>query len=117
MLRRSLGFVALPALAALAACARPTPIVGHAPPLALGAATESPPVPVVPPPIVTRLAASRTGSGVLLPDLNDRRVAYVSDEDAQLVRVIDLASEKELSRFAPGGAPGQLAMLKDGRLA
>lgn len=78
----------------------------------------------MPAPIVKRLGASagstavsaRQGSGVLLADLDGRRVAYIADEDESLVRVIDVDDERELSSFNPGGAPSTLAMLPDGRL-
>ncbi len=70
----------------------------------------------MPAPVVRRLDASRQGSGVVLADLDGRRVAYVADEDESLVRVIDVESERELSSFAPGGVPATMVMLPDGRL-
>ena len=68
------------------------------------------------PPAIRRLDASREGSGVLLADLDGRRVAYVADEDESLVRVIDVDDEREVSTFAPGGVPSTMVMLPDGRL-
>jgi mono/diheme cytochrome c family protein len=73
-------------------------------------------MPVTPAPVVQRLDTSRQGSGLLLADLDGRRVAYVADEDESLVRVIDVDDERELSTFAPGGAPSSMVMLPDGRL-
>jgi mono/diheme cytochrome c family protein len=72
--------------------------------------------PAAPAPVVGRLDASRQGSGVVLADLDGRRVAYVADEDESLVRVIDVEEQREISTFAPGGAPSTMVMLPDGRL-
>jgi mono/diheme cytochrome c family protein len=69
-----------------------------------------------PRPIIGRLGAAREGSGVLLADLDGRRVAYVADEDDAAVRVIDLEDDREISSMQPGGVPAQMVMLADGRL-
>lgn len=69
------------------------------------------------PPVIKRLEkAARQGSGVLLADLDGRRVAYIADEDEAAIHVVDVEDERELSTFKPGGSPSQLVMLKDGRL-
>ncbi len=83
-----------------------------------GTATAAavPPIEAPAPPVVRRLDASRQGSGVLLADLDGRRVAYVADEDDALVRVLDVEAEREISSFAPGGSPSAMVMLSDGRL-
>ncbi|MBX3234002.1 MAG: c-type cytochrome [Labilithrix sp.] len=108
------------ATAALVACARPAPVARFGAPRPaprfLAAPEAPPPLPPVPAPIVGRLGNARSGSGVLLADLDGRRVAYVADEDASLVRVVDVDDGRELSHVAPGGAPAQLVMLADGRL-
>lgn len=74
----------------------------------------APPPPL--PPRVERAASAQSGSGVLLARLDGRRIAYVADEDASRIRVVDLEAERELSSFAPGGAPAQMVMLPDGRV-
>jgi mono/diheme cytochrome c family protein len=105
-------------VAGVAACAHPTArTTGQAPrpASALPSAVESPP-PLPPLPKIERLATGKTGSGVLLANLDGKRVAYVADEDAALIRVVDVEAERELSTFAPGGAPSQIVMLADGRL-
>ena len=106
-------------VAGVAACARPAQVGVRAsaprPASALPAASEKAP-PLPPAPKVERLAAGKTGSGLLLANIDGRRVAYVADEDAALIRVVDIEAERELSTFAPGGAPAQLVMLADGRL-
>jgi mono/diheme cytochrome c family protein len=68
------------------------------------------------PPTVGRLAASRQGSGILLADLDGRRVAYIADEDESSIHVIDIEAERQLSTFGLGGKPGSMVMLADGRL-
>ncbi|MBX3204998.1 MAG: c-type cytochrome [Labilithrix sp.] len=116
--------IAALSVASLAACVRGTPddarrsaSTPSGPRASAGADAPTAAVPPsAPPPAVRRLDASRQGSGVLLADLDGRRVAYVADEDGSLVRVIDVEAERELSSFAPGGAPSTMVMLPDGRL-
>ncbi|MCW5833276.1 MAG: c-type cytochrome [Labilithrix sp.] len=80
-------------------------------------AEDGPVPPSAPPPEVRRLAADpRQGSAIVLADLDGRRIAYVADEAEARVRVIDVDAERELSAFAPGGAPSTMLMLPDGRL-
>ncbi|MDF2693025.1 MAG: Surface antigen protein [Labilithrix sp.] len=107
--------VAAACAASLASCTHTSP--GPNPTVAAqGAAAQAMQPPVAPPPVIGRLDASRQGSGVLLADLDGRRVAYVADEDESRVRVIDVDAERELSSFAPGGVPAAMVMLPDGRL-
>jgi len=112
--------VALLSAIQLASCTHPTANTAHGVAPASrdeGRSANGGPLPATAaPPVVGRLAASRQGSGVLLADLDGRRVAYVADEDEALVRVIDVEDERELSTFAPGGAPSSMVMLPDGRL-
>ena len=120
-LSRSHTLVALLCASAVASCttAGPHPAPNAAPGHAAAASTAgsaSSPSPSVPAPVVRRLEPSRQGSGVVLADLDGRRVAYVADEDDSVVRVIDLEDERELSSFAPGGVPSSIVMLPDGRL-
>lgn len=117
MLRRYGTFVVF---VGVAACVRPETRAASSAPAprpasAIPVASEPPPPPP-PAPKIERLASAKTGSGVLLANLDGKRVAYVADEDAALIRVVDLDAERELSTFAPGGAPAQMVMLSDGRL-
>ena len=109
-------------MAGVAACARPDARVvektaGLTPrPASVVPSAAEPPPPLPPAAKVERLPSATTGSGVLLANVDGRRVAYIADEDASLIRVVDVEAERELSTFAPGGAPAQLVMLADGRL-
>lgn len=115
--RYGLGIIVV---AGVAACAQPSSrglkAASSARPASGFSSGDSAPPPAPPSAKVERLAAGKTGSGVLLANLDGRRVAYVADEDAALIRVVDVEAEKELSSFAPGGAPAQMVMLADGRL-
>lgn len=113
------ALIALVGAGAIASCTHPSPNGARgasAAPAGDARAATAAAAPAVPLPEVRRLGASREGSGVLLADLDGRRVAYVADEDDSLVRVIDVDAERELSSFAPGGAPSAMVMLPDGRL-
>lgn len=117
------SLVAAMCAASLASCMRGAPdgpprsASPDAPAPAPGDAASVPLPSRAPPPDVRRLAADpRQGSAIALADLDGRRVAYVADEDESRVRVIDVEAERELSSFAPGGAPAALLMLPDGRL-
>ncbi|MGH7281355.1 MAG: c-type cytochrome [Polyangiaceae bacterium] len=59
---------------------------------------------------------SREGAGVVLAKVDGLRVAYVADADDRSIRVIDLESEKEMSRMPVDGAPAMLLLLADGTL-
>jgi DNA-binding beta-propeller fold protein YncE len=58
----------------------------------------------------------RAGSTVALASTGTRRFAYVADEDAREVRVVDLEQEKEVAHAALGGTPSQLLVPGDGRV-
>lgn len=114
---RPTGAVVLSVLAAAfaAACAHrpasaPSPAAARAPRRAAGREEA-------PPPKIRRLEHAREGSPLLLAELDGRTVAYVADEDDALVRVVDVDDGRELSRASVGGAPAQLVMLADGRVA
>lgn len=49
--------------------------------------------------------------------LKGKTIAFIADEDAQSVLVVDVDSKKELSQQKLDGAPSQLMILGDGRLA
>lgn len=58
----------------------------------------------------------REGNGVALAKLGDRTVAYVADEDDNVLHTVDVASGKELTTTQLAGAPGQVMVAKDGRV-
>lgn len=115
---RTRGLLCALSLAGIASCGRPASLalrgspVRGAPPTT-GAAPVAPPAPA---PVVTRVGDGRAGSGLVLADLEGRRIAYVADEDDARVRVLDVEDERELSSLDVGGAPGQMVLLPDGRL-
>ena len=113
-------------VATLAAC-HPTPgnLVGEvphprAPSSAAPAAEAAPPQqpPPSPPPAAPALArlAPRVGAPVVLVRDGDATLAYIADEDAAAIRVVDVDALTELSMLALPGRPAQLAMLDDRRL-
>ncbi|MEO9233469.1 MAG: hypothetical protein ABI421_09065 [Polyangiaceae bacterium] len=59
----------------------------------------------------------RAGAGVVLANVDGRRVAYVADADDRSIRVIDVEDQKELSTLPLPGAPAMLAIFRDGRIA
>lgn len=100
----------------LAACARPASVGARGGKAADVATTPAPPTEAVRAPSVTRLGDGRVGAGVLLADVDGRRVAYVADEDESKILVVDVDDERLVSAIDVGGAPGQMVLLKDGRL-
>lgn len=60
--------------------------------------------------------APRIGAPVVLARDGDATIAYVADEDAAVIRVVDVDAQRELSALALPGRPAQLALLADGRL-
>jgi DNA-binding beta-propeller fold protein YncE len=67
------------------------------------------------------LDAKAAGSTVVLARLGDRDIAYVADEDARAVRVLDVdaaaqGKARELSSTPLGGTPSQLLVTADGRV-
>jgi DNA-binding beta-propeller fold protein YncE len=120
------GAAARPALAVLCAaalvvpalgCGGAAPTVGVAP--GAKAAAEAGPAcarqrPGVGP---VRADATRQGASVQLARSKGRTLAYVADEDSRAVHVVDVDRGSELSTVAVGGAPAQLLVLADGRVA
>ncbi|MSP26238.1 MAG: c-type cytochrome [Myxococcales bacterium] len=58
-----------------------------------------------------------TGSTVELARWGERTVAFVADEDARAIVVVDVDSQKTLSVTRTEGRPAQVLLLPDGRLA
>jgi DNA-binding beta-propeller fold protein YncE/mono/diheme cytochrome c family protein len=63
-----------------------------------------------------RVAKNGIGSTVVLAKWAGKNVAFVSDSDDRAVHAVDVDSKKHLSTTKLDGRPGQLVMLKDGRL-
>ena len=78
-------------------------------------ATPRPPPSPPPAPGLARITP-RIGAPVILARDGDTTLAYVVDEDASAIRVVDIDSLNELSMLALPGRPAQLAMLDDRRL-
>jgi YVTN family beta-propeller protein len=62
------------------------------------------------------LGLTRAGSTVALAKLGDKTLAYIADEDDSAVHVIDVDTQKDISKTPVAGKPGQLMFLADGRL-
>ncbi len=65
----------------------------------------------------TRLGSTRQGGTVALVQLGEATLAYVTDEDAGALRTFDLGAGEERAVTPLDGAPGQLVVLADGRVA
>ncbi|MEJ7735545.1 MAG: cytochrome C peroxidase, partial [Polyangiaceae bacterium] len=105
------------AAAPLVGCGGAAPAVGSAPPGK--AAVEAGPAcarqrPGVGP---VRADAARQGASVQLARSRGRTLAYVADEDSRAVHVVDVDRGTELASVPVGGAPAQLLVLADGRVA
>jgi DNA-binding beta-propeller fold protein YncE len=59
---------------------------------------------------------TRTGSTVALAKLGDKTLAYIADEDDSAVHVVDVDTQKDISKTPVAGKPGQVMFLADGRL-
>jgi len=64
-----------------------------------------------------RADAMRQGASVQLARSKGRTLAYVADEDSRAVHVVDVDRGTELASVPVGGAPAQLLVLADGRVA
>ncbi len=68
-----------------------------------------------------RFAAVRSGSSIALATTESqgkkRVIAYVADADDQVLRTIDVAAVREIAATPLRGAPEQLILLGDGRVA
>ena len=62
------------------------------------------------------LGLTRTGSTVALAKLGDKTLAYIADEDDSAVHVVDVDTQKDISKTPVAGKPGQVMFLADGRL-
>ncbi|CAN5527710.1 hypothetical protein BH09MYX1_BH09MYX1_45310 [soil metagenome] len=108
-------FALLPlSLAAVGACKKdapsPTPIASAT------VAQEIPIAPISPPLPLDRLSATREGSSLVLAKIGARKVAIVADEDGSAIRVIDLATKREVGKLAIPGRPAQMLVTKEGKL-
>jgi mono/diheme cytochrome c family protein len=56
------------------------------------------------------------GSTVVLARYGERTVAYIADEDARQLRVVDLDEREEVAATDLGGRPAQLLVAADGRV-
>lgn len=99
---------------------------GAAPPVSGGAGREVGPraaAPVVgcqarhPGAGAHRLAQQREGSTVALAKVGGASVAYVADEDSRSLHTIDVDHREQLARTPLDGAPSQVLILADGRVA
>jgi cytochrome c peroxidase len=59
---------------------------------------------------------ARQGSPVALATLGDRTLAYVADEDDNVLHTVDLSTGRELGSTALAGTPSQVLIAKDGRV-
>jgi mono/diheme cytochrome c family protein len=66
---------------------------------------------------VVPVSDGRSGSTVVLARVHGRLLAYVADEDASAVRVLDVETPAELGSVAMPGRPARMLMLQGGRLA
>ena len=61
--------------------------------------------------------AHREGNAVALAKHGSTTVAYVADEDSRALHVVDVAAGKQTSMAKLSGAPAQVLVLADGRVA
>lgn len=64
-----------------------------------------------------RLGGARDGSAVALARMGDATLAYVADEDADALHTMDITSGRTRASTSLVGAPSQVVVLKDGRVA
>jgi mono/diheme cytochrome c family protein len=62
-------------------------------------------------------APLRQGSAIALARMDDRTVAYVADADRRAVHTVDVEARVRLATTPLGGAPAQILVLSDGRVA
>lgn len=63
------------------------------------------------------LPEMREGSAVALARQGDRTLAYAADEDAQALHTVDVTTGRLVATTPLAGAPGQVLVLADGRVA
>ena len=114
-LRSLSAVIAVSTLAAAAAacvCSSPPPVapVARAPEVrGCGRALDASRSPVP-------LNLTREGSTVALAKLGGQTLAYIADEDDSAVHVVDVDTQKDISKTPVAGKPGQVMFLADGRL-
>lgn len=59
---------------------------------------------------------ARQGSTVALGALGGKTLAFVADEDAKALLVVDIDTQKEVAKVPLGGAPSQVLIEADGRV-
>jgi len=64
-----------------------------------------------------RYSELRQGGSVVLARHGGTTLAYVADEDSRAIHTIDLAKKEQIARTSVGGAPAQVLVLSDGRVA
>ncbi len=63
------------------------------------------------------VATSREGSAVALAKSGDSVLAYVADEDTRAIHTVNVDTKQQIARSAVDGAPAQVLILEDGRVA
>jgi DNA-binding beta-propeller fold protein YncE len=105
----------LPPLALAAACGGGAPAparVAVASP-ATGSAACSP----TSAPTLRPLGDGRTGSAIALAEAGGRTIAFIADEDEHAIVAVDVDRRLRLAVTPLAGAPSQLVVLRDGRIA
>ena len=64
-----------------------------------------------------RLGRAQEGSSVALARMGDATLAYVADEDADALHTMDITSGRTRASTSLDGAPSQVVVLEDGRVA
>jgi DNA-binding beta-propeller fold protein YncE len=64
-----------------------------------------------------RLDGKREGSAVALAKSGDTVLAYIADEDSRSIHTVDVEKKTQIAKTSVGGAPSQLLVLDDGRVA
>ncbi len=64
-----------------------------------------------------RYGEQREGSAVALAKSGESVIAYVADEDSRAIHTVNVADKTQVARTKVGGAPAQVLVLADGRLA
>src|SRR5262245_33043676 len=67
-------------------------------------------------PLVQPIGATGTGNALVLATVNGRRLALIADEDAKAILTVDVDTKSELAQTVIGGTPGQLQVMRDGRV-
>jgi len=65
----------------------------------------------------TRFSALRQGGAVVLAKHKTTTYAYVADEDSRAIHTVDVDKKEEVAKTSLPGAPAQVLVLADGRIA